>query len=198
MPNNYLRDNPIVAGINSIRSSWGWFFAGGILLTLLGVGCILYNVTATFATVMALGWLFIFSAAIAMVQAFQMRSWGGFFPYFLSAVFRGFTGFLLLRYTFEGAFALTLVLASFFVVTGLFRAIAATMLKFPSWGWSAFSGVITVALGIMLLVQMPVSSLWFIGFAIGVDMVFEGAALIGFGTALRSIPKLATVQTKAA
>jgi uncharacterized membrane protein HdeD (DUF308 family) len=90
------------------------------------------------------------------------------------------------------------VLASFFVVTGLFRAIAAIMLKFPSWGWSAFSGVITVALGIMLLVQMPVSSLWFIGFAIGVDMVFEGAALIGFGTALRSIPKLATVQTKAA
>jgi uncharacterized membrane protein HdeD (DUF308 family) len=198
MPNTLLTHNRIVAGINSVRSSWGWFLTGGILLTLLGTGCILYNVTATFATVMALGWLFIFGAAIALVQAFQMRSWSGFFPYLLSAAFRGFTGFLMLRYTFEGAFALTLVLASFFVVTGLFRAIAATMLRFPSWGWSAFSGVITVALGIMLLVQMPVSSVWFIGFAIGLDMVFEGTALIGFAAALRSLPKLATLQTKAA
>lgn len=198
MPNNYLTNNPLVAGINSVRSSWGWFLTGGILLTLFGAGCIVYNVTATFATVIALGWLFIFGAAVALVQAFRMRSWGGSFPYFLSAVFRGFTGFLLLRYTFEGAFALTIVVASFFVVTGLFRAIAATMLKFPSWGWSAFSGVITFALGIMLLVQMPVSSLWFIGFAVGLDMLFEGTALIGFAAALRSIPKLATVQTKAA
>lgn len=44
---------------------------------------------------------------------------------------------------------------------------------------------------IMLLVQMPVSSVWFIGFAIGVDLIVDGALLIGFATALQSLPYVA-------
>jgi len=46
-------------------------------------------------------------------------------------------------------------------------------------------------LGIMLLAQMPVSSIWFIGFAIGVDLIVDGASLIGFATAVHSLPELA-------
>jgi uncharacterized membrane protein HdeD (DUF308 family) len=36
---------------------------------------------------------------------------------------------------------------------------------------------VTVALGIMLLAQMPISGIWFIGFAIGVDLIFDGTAI---------------------
>jgi len=43
----------------------------------------------------------------------------------------------------------------------------------------------------MLLAQMPVSSVWFIGFAIGVDLICDGASLIGFATAIHSLPHLA-------
>jgi uncharacterized membrane protein HdeD (DUF308 family) len=42
----------------------------------------------------------------------------------------------------------------------------------------------------MLLVQLPVSSIWFIGFAIGVDLVVDGASLLGFATAIHSLPTL--------
>jgi uncharacterized membrane protein HdeD (DUF308 family) len=35
---------------------------------------------------------------------------------------------------------------------------------------------------------MPVSSLWFIGFAIGIDLIFEGSSLIAVGIALRDVP----------
>jgi uncharacterized membrane protein HdeD (DUF308 family) len=113
----------------------------------------------------------------------------GFFLYLLSALFRGFTGDLLIRYPLAGAASLTLILASFFVVGGLFRAIGAGMMKFPRWGWSVFSGVVSLVLGIMLLAQMPVSSVWFIGFAIGVDLIVDGASLIGFATAINTLPK---------
>jgi uncharacterized membrane protein HdeD (DUF308 family) len=65
------------------------------------------------------------------------------------------------------------------------------MLKFPRWGWSVFSGIVSLVLGIMLLAQMPVSSVWFIGFAIGLDLIFDGTSLIGFATALRSLPDVA-------
>jgi uncharacterized membrane protein HdeD (DUF308 family) len=187
---NPFSENPIVAGINEIRSSWGWFLFLGILLMISGMICIVSNITATFATVLVFGWLLLISGVFALVHAFQVRNWSGFLLFFLSALLRGFTGYLLIRYPAAGAVGLTLILASFFVVGGSFRAIGAAVLKFPRWGWATFSGVVSLVLGIMLLVQMPVSSVWFIGFAIGVDMAFDGASLIGLATAIHSLPKL--------
>jgi len=179
--------NPLVAGIEEIRRSWGWFLALGILLTILGIACVAFDVTATFATVLVFGWLLFISGIFALVQAFFTGSWSGFFLYLLSALFRGVTGYLLIRYPLIGAESLTLVLASFLIVGGLFRAIGFAIAKFPRWGWAVFSGVVSVALGVMLLVQIPVSGIWFIGFAIGVDLIFDGVAVIGFATAIHQV-----------
>ena len=187
MSRNELAQNPLLSGMEEIRNSWGWFLGLGILLMLLGAICIIGDVTATFATVLVFGWLLLFSGIIALVHAFGTRNWSGFFLNLLSALFRGFTGYLLIRYPLAGAASLTLILASFFVVSGMFRAIAAGMMKFPRWGWAVFSGVVSIALGVMLLAQMPLSTLWFIGFAIGVDLICDGASLVGFGTAIHQI-----------
>jgi uncharacterized membrane protein HdeD (DUF308 family) len=182
--------NTLIAGIDEIRSSWGWFLALGILFMLSGIVCVVGDVTATFATVLFFGWLLLFSGIVALIHAFGTHSWSGFFLYLLSALLRGFTGYLLIRYPGSGAVSLTLVLASFFVVGGLFLAIAAGMAQLPRWGWSVFSGVVSLVLGIMLPAQMPASSIWFIGFAIGVDLFVDGASLVGFASAIHSLPTL--------
>jgi len=195
MSTSEFSQNPLLAGLEEIRSSWGWFLALGILLMILGAVCIVGDVTATFATVLVFGWLLLISGIFALIQAFRTMSWSGFFLYLLSALFRGFTGYLLIRYPFAGAASLTLILASFFVVGGIFRAIGAGVMKFPRWGWSVFSGIVSLVLGIMLLAQMPVSSVWFIGFAIGVDLIVDGASLIGFATAINTLPKSKAFQT---
>ncbi len=178
----------IAAGLDKIHDSWGWFIALGIALIVLGGVCILGDVTATLATVLAFGWLLIVGALVALIQAFQVRTWSGFFLFFLSALLRGFTGYLLVRYPIAGEYGLTLVLASLFMVGGLFRAIGAGALQFPQWGWAVFSGIVSVALGVMLLTQLPTSSLWFIGMAIGIDFIFDGGWFIALGAALRAVP----------
>ena len=183
-------DNPLIAGVEEVRGSWGWFLALGILLTLLGVACIAFDVTATFTTVLVFGWMLLIGGIFALVQAFTTGTWSGFFIYLLSALLRGVTGYLLIRYPHIGAESLTIVLASFFIVGGLFRAIGFAMAKFPRWGWAVFSGIVSVVLGVMLLVQFPTSSIWFIGFAIGVDLVFDGVAVGSFATAIHSLPNL--------
>ena len=184
--------SPLVAAIEDIRASRGWILALGILLMVVGVVCIAGAVTATFATVLAFGWLLLFSAGIALAHAFHARGWTGFFLWLLSALLRGFTGYLLIRYPSAGAAGLTLVLASFFIVGGAFRAIGSAMMKFPRWRWSVVSGLVSLVLGIMLLGQMPVSSIWFIGFAIGIDMLLDGASLVGLATAIDSLPALSS------
>lgn len=194
MSQNELARNPLIAGIEEIRNSWGWFLALGIVLMILGAICIAGDVSATFATVLVFGWLLLISGILALIQAFRTMSWGGFFLHLLSALFRGFTGYLLIRYPLAGAASFTLILASFFVVSGVFRAIGAGAIKFPRWGWSMFSGLVSVVLGIMLLAQMPLSSIWFIGFAIGVDLIVDGASLIGFAMAINTLPKAKAFQ----
>jgi uncharacterized membrane protein HdeD (DUF308 family) len=185
----------LVAGVHEMRSSWGWFLALGILLILLGVVCIIGDVTATFVTVIAFGWLLMISGVVSLIQAFRVPTWSGFLLHLLSAVLRGFTGYVLVRYPGAGAVAVTLIIASFFVVGGTFRAVGAAMMRFPQWGWAVFSGVVAVLLGIMLLAQMPTSSLWFIGFAIGIDMILEGASLVGFAMAVHRLPEAPQMPT---
>jgi uncharacterized membrane protein HdeD (DUF308 family) len=178
----------IAAGFDEIHDSWGWFMAFGIGLIIVGGICIAGEVTATLATVLTFGWLLLFGGVLALIQAFRMRSWSGFFLCLLSALLRGFTGYLLIRYPLAGEVSLTLILASFFVVGGMFRAIGAVALQFPKWGWAMCSGIVSVGLGIMLLTQLPVSSLWFIGLAIGIDFIFDGVSFVALANGLRHFP----------
>jgi len=192
MPERNSVAGPIEAGLDEIHNSWGWFVALGVALIALGGVCIVYNATATEATVLAFGWLLLVGGVFSLIQAFRTRTWSGFFLFLLSGLLRGFTGYLLIRYPLAGETSLTLVLASFFVVGGVFRAVGAGTLQLPQWGWAAFSGLVSVALGVMLLMQLPTSSLWFIGLAIGIDFIFDGAWMIALGAALRRVPSSRT------
>ncbi len=183
---------PIEEGLDEIHNSWGWFVALGVALIALGGVCIAYNATATEATVLIFGWLLLVGGVFALIEAFRTRTWSGFFLFLSSALLRGFTGYLLIRYPIAGETSLTLVLASFFVVGGVFRAVGAGTLQVPQWGWTAFAGLVSVALGVMLLMQLPTSSLWFIGLAIGIDFIFDGASFIALGAALRGVPSSRT------
>lgn len=198
MSRSYDSGNPLVAGIEEIRSSWGWFLVFGIVLMALGVACIIADATATLATVLVFGWLLLFGGIVSFIQAFHARNWHGFLLFFLSALLRGFTGYLLIRYPTSGAVGLTMMLASFFVVGGLFRAIGSAALKFPRWGWSAFSGLVSFVLGVLLLAQLPISGVWFIGFAIGVEMIVDGSSLVAIATAIHSLPTLPELTHRAA
>jgi uncharacterized membrane protein HdeD (DUF308 family) len=187
MASNQMSMHPMSATIEGIGGSWGWFLGLGVLFCLAGALCIVGEVGATFATVLVLGWVLLISGVVALIHGFRTHTWSGFLLSLLSALFRGFTGFLLVRYPLAGAESITLLLASFFIVGGLFRAIGAGMLKLPRWGWPVFSGIVSIVLGVMLLVEMPVSSIWFIGFAIGIDLLVEGGSLISFATAIHGM-----------
>ena len=177
------------AGIEEVRKSWGWFFVCGIMLMVLGAICIVKAQTATTFSILALGWVLAISGVLWLVNAFRAFSWHGFFLYLLNAIIRGVTGYLLISHPDAGAAGVTLVLASLFIVGGLFRLVGASVIRFPLWGGTAFSGLVSVALGIYLLATWSAASTYFIGIAIGVDLIFDGAALMGFAGAIRSLPK---------
>ena len=177
------------AGLDQVRKSWGWFLTFGILLSILGIVCVGKAQTATTFSILALGWVLMISGVLWLVNSFYAFSWHGFFLYLLNAIIRGVTGYLLIRHPDAGAQGVTMLLAALFIVGGLFRGIGASVIQFPRWGWTVFSGLISFALGIYLLVTWPAASTYFIGIVIGIDLVFDGASLVGFAGAISSLPK---------
>jgi len=190
MSNNFLTDNPLAAGVNEIRSYWGRFTALGILFMVSGLFCIFYSGIATAATVLVLGWMLLFSGIVSLIQSFWIRNWSGFFLFFLNALVQGVLGYMLLRHPLEGAAGVTLVLGSLFVVAGLFRMVGASLLKFPSWGWAVFSGIVSLVLGVVVLAHLPVMTVFFLGIVVGVNLLTDGIAFVALGTQLHSIPKI--------
>lgn len=161
--------NVFAAGIEQVRKSWGWFLVCGILLMILGVVCVTKAQTATTFSILALGWVLVISAVVWLINSFYAIGWHGFFLYLLNAIIRGVTGYLLIRHPDAGAQGVTMLLAALFIVGGLFRGIGAGVIRFPRWGWTVFSGLVSFALGVYLLATWPAASPYFIGVVIGVS-----------------------------
>jgi len=174
-------------GGDSARGYRRWVIFAGITSLVLGVAAVIYNGTATIASVVLFGWLLMFAGALQIVHAFQVRTWSGFFLYLLDGIVRATVGTLTLVYPGSGAQALTLVLSFYFIVAGIFRTIGSISLQFPSWGWSVASGLLSVALGTMLALHWPASGQWFIGLAVGIDLIMYGWALLMFALAVRKL-----------
>ena len=65
-------------------------------------------------------------------------------------------GILLLVNPVEGALALTIVLAAFLVVEGVFKIIMAWRVRgHPRWGWLLASGILSLVLGALIWAQWP-------------------------------------------
>jgi len=178
------------AGLEEIRKSWGWFLVFGILLMILGAACVGKAQTATTFSILALGWVLAISGVVWLVSSFYAWSWGGFFVYLLNAIIRGVTGYLLIRHPDAGAEGVTMLLAALFIVGGLFRAAGASVIQFPRWGWTVFAGLVSVALGVYLVATWSTSSTFFVGIAIGIDLIFDGAALVAFAGAIHGLPNV--------
>ena len=165
---------------------WGWFLAFGIVLLLLGIAAVVRSVAATVATMLFFGWLLVIASAIEVVQAFMVGHWAGFFHHLVAAILFGVVGLMLVTRPVISAEALTIVMAVFFLIGGLFQLIASLAVALPGWGWAAADGIITLVLGGLILAQWPASGLWVIGLFVGIDLIFYGSAWIALAVGLRT------------
>ncbi|MFZ3241827.1 MAG: DUF308 domain-containing protein, partial [Pseudolabrys sp.] len=46
------------------------------------------------------------------------------------------------------------------------------------WGWMLASGIIDLALALMIFAGLPSTAAWALGLLVGINMIFGGAALI--------------------
>src|SRR5690606_36623980 len=148
---------------------------------------------ATTAKVFLVGVLMLVAAAVQLVHAFQVRTWGRFILWLLAGILYGIAGILALTNPVLAAVALTLLLAISLVVSGILRIDwGLTLRGMPGRGWVIASGVVSVIAGIVFYASWPENSPWLLGLVLAVDLGLQGILLIAFGFDLKSLARRAT------
>jgi uncharacterized membrane protein HdeD (DUF308 family) len=174
--------------MDALRGNWLWFVVLGVCLVVFGTVALGSVVIASLAAAVAIGILLLLGGIAETVGAFWCRGWSGFFMHLLSGLLSIVVGVFFIRSPLQADLALTLLIAAFLMVGGLFKIVASLSYRFALWGWPLVSGIIDVILGVLIWQEWPASGLWVIGLFVGISMIFRGFNWIGLGMALRSTP----------
>ena len=183
---------PVEAELNTMSSSWWWFLLLGVLMLILGfaaVGCGITTFFVTVLTVKVFGFLLLFGGVAQVISSFWSGKWSGFLLHLLVGVFYVVVGFIIIDNTEASLAAITLLIAAFLIVGGIFRIVSALTMRFHDWGWVLLNGIIAVLLGLMIHEGWPASSLFVIGLFIGIELLFNGITWIIMGLELRKLSK---------
>jgi uncharacterized membrane protein HdeD (DUF308 family) len=178
------------AATAALHEHWVLFLVEGVVLLVLGATAVVLPPIATLAVTILFGWLFLVSGIVGLVTSFWMRHAPGFWWSVLSAVLGIVVGGMLLGSPLTGAFSLTLVLIAFFLIEGAVSIMFALDHKRElsgQWGWMLMSGIVDLALAIMIFAGLPSTAAWAVGLLVGINMIFGGTALIAMALHARKI-----------
>lgn len=170
---------------------WGWFLTYGVILIILGVIAISSAFITTMLSVFLLGTLLIIGGVFIFFDSFRYwKRWKGFFLHLLLGILYVIIGLAVIDRPIISAETITMMMGIFFLVAGVVKIVMALATKLRNWGWHLLSGIISLALGILILAHWPASGLFIIGLFIGIDLVFTGWSYIMLSIASRP-PRLA-------
>jgi uncharacterized membrane protein HdeD (DUF308 family) len=169
-----------VGGVELARSRSGWDIALGILLVIAGFVILGNAVVATAISVFFLGWMAVIGGIVALVASLFRIGKGGFWPALISGALLLVIGVVILRNPAASAVTLTLLAGTVFLVGGIMRLVAAFQVD-QHRGIMIFSGLVSLALGLIVLFNLVAASFQLLGILIGVQAVVDGITLLILG-----------------
>jgi uncharacterized membrane protein HdeD (DUF308 family) len=162
-----------------IARHWGWFLALGILLVLAGVAAIAFPFLSTVAAKIAIGWIFLIAGIVEVIHAFYVKRWAGFFWNLLIGILYIVAGGWLAFFPLTGILTLTIVIAALFIAEGIIELVMGFRMRpHEGWGWVVFSGLVALAAGLLIALNLPTSAVWALGLIAGVNLLFSGWSFI--------------------
>ena len=170
----------------------GWSIALGILMIIAGIIAMFAPWEAGLVITLVVGWSAIFNGFAQIIFGFRTHGgWHIFLEVVLGIIYI-IAGIYLLVHPRVGLLALTLILASFLLVYGIFAlALAFRMRPNRGWGWVLFDAIVTILLGVLIWLHWPWNSAWVVGTLFGISIFISGITRLMMTLALRSAVKAA-------
>jgi len=171
-----------------VRHASTWSILCGVLLIVLGALAVGSPAIAAAAVNVVIAWLIVLAGVVHLSLAFYAHSAGSVLWKLLVGVAYIVFGVYLIAHPALGVVSLTLVLASLFLVEGIFDiALFFQMRSIGGSGWILGDGIVTLLLGLMIYLQWPSSSNWAVGTLVGVSLIVSGVTRLMLSLAVRKV-----------
>jgi uncharacterized membrane protein HdeD (DUF308 family) len=177
-------DDPV---IGPLQRNWGWILGLGILFLILGCVGLGMVVGLTLVSMFFFGALLILGGVSHIVDVFKHHEWKGMIWQALISVLYIAAGCVVFYDPFLASTLITGILAGVLIIIGITRILMAMALKdSKGWLWLLLAGVTAIILGVLIILQWPISGLWVIGLFIAIEMMVTGWTYIFIAMSLRS------------
>ena len=158
---------------HSLRDWAGWDYLPGIAFLVVGVVALAEPPVASFAAGIYVGVMLCVAGGFMLAGGFANIGHRGGWLGIVLGLLALIAGGLALYNPVIGAVSLVWVMGAWFIVGGIFEL--AMALRMPvGRGWLIFVGLVNVALGAFMLTMQPVAAFQFLGFFVGISLVFRG------------------------
>jgi len=169
-----------------VRQASTWSIVWGVTLIVLGMLAVGSPFLAAVAVTAAIAWLIVLAGVVHTIIAFHSHRAGSLIWRLLVGLTYIFFGGYLIAHPALGVATLTLVLASLFLVEGIFDiALFFRVRTLQGSSWVLIDGIVTLLLGLMIYMRWPSSSGWAIGTLVGVSMIISGVTRVMLSLAVR-------------
>jgi uncharacterized membrane protein HdeD (DUF308 family) len=155
----------------------GWSIFLGILLVVAGLLAIAAPFVAGIAASIFFGWLILIGGVAHLIYAWSERGAGAILWQILIGLVYLVAAFYILTHPVHGVLALTLVLAFYIAVEGIFELVVFSRLRHhPGTSWFLIDGIISLLLAGLIFFHWPSSSTWAVGTLVGISLLLSGIA----------------------
>lgn len=156
----------------------------GIITVIAGFFAILDPMAGSIAVTLITGWSFLLIGVLQIIAVFRETDWGDRIWSLILAVLAILAGVSLLGNPLAGVMSLTYLLAILFVVSGVFKIIAALGMRPGNWKWLVLlSGVLSAGLGILIFANFAEAAMTTLGLLLGIQLISDGASMLGLAFA---------------
>ncbi|MGV2831155.1 HdeD family acid-resistance protein [Myxosarcina sp. GI1(2024)] len=152
-----------------------WIFILGVLLILLGLGAIVLPLLAPEAVGLILAWVFLISGLIRIVYAFQSRPSPGLWLKLSTGILNEVASLLLFTKLIQPYLSLSMLLGIIILAKGLLEvAMVSSLRPGSARNWMLMSGVISIGLGTLFIVNRKLGAAWLLGLLVGASLIVSG------------------------
>jgi uncharacterized membrane protein HdeD (DUF308 family) len=168
----------IVGEVKGIaRESVGWSIALSVLLILTGLVAVCIPLVAGVAVTAIFAWLIILGGFLHLWMAFHVRGTGAHIWQVLVGIAYLATGVYILMHPLAGLIGLTVVLAVYLILIGLFElALAMKIRPLPGNGLLFVDAILSLILAGLIWWHLPSATTWAVGTLVGIAILFSGVS----------------------
>ncbi|TYC68047.1 HdeD family acid-resistance protein [Stappia sp. BW2] len=170
-----------------IQDNWGWFLALGIALVIGGVILIAAPLATSVAVTILIAAVLFIGGLVQIYHAFKTHGTASFLWNLITGIIAVVGGIVIYVNPLAGTLALTVVIAAIFVAQGISQILLAFKLKpHEGWVWVLIAGLVSLAAGVMIWLELPSSAAWALGLLAGISVMLNGWSYIAIALAAKA------------